>query len=106
MTRSQQILTLYDGTRTTREIADIVGCRIEYVRVVARQRAGRSYSEIDERYKASSRGRATLDKATARANARNKLKRRAYYKVLYDTGDREAARAAFRAAPIWEAAHA
>ncbi len=38
MTKSEQILRLYDGKRSTSEIAAIVGCRSEYVRVVARQR--------------------------------------------------------------------
>lgn len=38
MTKAEQIRQLYDGVRSTREIAEIVGCRLEYVRVVARQR--------------------------------------------------------------------
>ena len=39
MSKKQRILDLYDGVRTTREIAEIVSCLPEYVRVVARQRA-------------------------------------------------------------------
>jgi hypothetical protein len=51
MTKAQQILKLYKaGNRTTGEIADIVGCHQAYVRVVARQRRGIGYSEIDKRY--------------------------------------------------------
>lgn len=46
MTKSDRIRALYDGTRTTREIADIVGCLPSYVRVVCRQRVnGRSPSD-------------------------------------------------------------
>lgn len=61
-TKAQRILDLYDGVRTTREIAAIVGCRPEYVRVVARQRQGTSMSDIDRRYRSSSLGRATFNK--------------------------------------------
>lgn len=51
MTKSQRILELYKtGKYTTRQIADVVDCRTEYVRVVARQRRGRSLSETDLRY--------------------------------------------------------
>ena len=53
-TKSQQIRALYDGVRTTRDIANLVGCRPSYVRVVARQRKG-GVSEIDKRYTAKPR---------------------------------------------------
>jgi hypothetical protein len=50
MTKAQQILDLYDGIRTTTEIAKVVGCDPAYVRVVARQRFGSGQSEIDRRH--------------------------------------------------------
>lgn len=56
MTKIERICQLYaHGIFTTREIADIVSkemgpTRIEYVRVCARQRKGKGYSEIDQRY--------------------------------------------------------
>ena len=56
MTKSAQIMKLYDGRRSTREIAEIVGCLPEYVRIVARQRKGKGQSEIDARYDASKKG--------------------------------------------------
>lgn len=57
MTKSSQILSLYNGIRTTREIAVIVGCDPAYVRVVARQRMGGAESAIDLRYRTSPLGR-------------------------------------------------
>ena len=56
MTKSEQILALYDGKRTTREIADIVGCGVPYVRVVARQRKGGSMSKHDKKYRIKKAG--------------------------------------------------
>ena len=52
MKLKDQIMALYDGKKSTREIADCLGCRIEYVRVVARQRKGQGYSSNDLRYNA------------------------------------------------------
>jgi hypothetical protein len=49
MTKADQILSLYDGKRSTKEIAEIVGCLPEYVRVAARQRKGRP-SKSDRTY--------------------------------------------------------
>jgi hypothetical protein len=63
MTKAQQILALYDGQRTTTEIAEIVGCGTAYVRTVARQRKGAGLSEFDRRYKASPLGRAMQSRA-------------------------------------------
>jgi hypothetical protein len=57
MTKAEKILALYDGKRTTREIADIVGCDTPYVRVVARQRKGTGKSVHDKRYSASPLGK-------------------------------------------------
>lgn len=60
MSKKERILRLYDGQRSTREIAKLVGCLPEYVRVVARQRKGGSYSVADLNYRtrASARQRA------------------------------------------------
>lgn len=57
MTKAARILDLYAKGLSTREIGEVVGCRPEYVRVVARQRMGTSASEIDKRYLSSSLGR-------------------------------------------------
>lgn len=48
------ILRLWGELRepTTREVADIVGCMPEYVRVVVRQRKGTGVSEHDNAYRA------------------------------------------------------
>jgi hypothetical protein len=51
--KASWILDLYDGKRTTREIADMVGCSDAYVRVVARQRGPSGISDIDRRYVSS-----------------------------------------------------
>ena len=63
MTKTQHILSLYDGKRSTSEIAEIVGCHPAYVRVVARQRRGRSHSEVEERYLKKRYGTKTLTAA-------------------------------------------
>lgn len=78
-TKSEQILALHDGKRTPREIADIVGCRPEYVRVVARQRRGSGMSDIDRRYVASPKGQRT---AARMAHLKVSAKA-AYNRVLY-----------------------
>jgi hypothetical protein len=102
MSKAKQIMALYDGKRTTREIADIVGCLPEYVRIVARQRRGAGLSEADKRYSSSSLGKETarkyksdnLDAARSYAATRRR--------VLKKTGDKEKAkekgRAAYKAA--------
>mgnify|MGYP001224228662 CR=1 FL=1 len=57
-TKSSRIMRLYgEGAYTVKEIAEIVGCRPEYVRVVARQRKGSGQSDADRRYEASDLGR-------------------------------------------------
>lgn len=85
MTKAQQILELYDGTRTTNEIAGIVGCRPDYVRVVARQRKGGGQSDIDRRYLQTPAGRkAHLDGVRrwriANPEKYRELNRRSYLK--------------------------
>lgn len=51
MTKAEKIRALYaKDNKTTGEIAKIVGCGPEYVRVVARQRVDRGKSESDKRY--------------------------------------------------------
>jgi hypothetical protein len=54
MTKAEQIRALWkelpDTSERTRIIADRVGCRTEYVRVVARQRVGSGMSAIEKRY--------------------------------------------------------
>lgn len=77
MTKAQRILELYDGVRTTNEIAEIVGCLPAYVRVVARQRKSSGVSESDRRYLTSPLGRTTI---------RQRQKR------VWSSGDRAAAR--------------
>jgi transposase len=74
MTKSAQIMELYAQGLSTREIADKVGCLDSYVRVVARQRKGGSYSESDRKY--VSNYIATGDKDLA-----NKVRRSAYAKA-------------------------
>ena len=53
MTKAQRIRELYKtGQYTTVQIADVVGCRPEYVRVVARQRpASGGMSETERRWR-------------------------------------------------------
>lgn len=73
MTKAEQIRNLYDGKRSTQEIAKIVGCRQEYVRVVALQRVPGGHD----------------------ANAEYQRKWR---QIAREHGCREAARKAYRAA--------
>ena len=63
MTKAQQILDLDNGKRTTRAIADIIGCLPAYVRVVLRQRMGTGESDIDRRYRRSLRRYANVSLA-------------------------------------------
>ena len=93
-TKAQRILALYDGRRTTGEIAEIVGCHSAYVRVVARQRKGNARSEHDHRYANSSLGIATRLKSQERSRPYH----RAYSAALVATADTEAANAAARRA--------
>lgn len=101
MTLAAKIMKLYDGKRTTREIADTLGCRIEYVRVVARQRKGGTRSEIDRRWAHSPLGRATLSAGMRKKYATPEG--RAYY-IAYNAeyrrsgGDTSMARRAANAA--------
>lgn len=69
VTKTGRILELYDGKRTTREIAHIVGTTDAYVRVVARQRKG-SMSATDRRWRASPKGEAALERYKPRRRER------------------------------------
>lgn len=60
MTKSDQIRQLYDGVRTTREIAEIVGCLPEYVRVVARQKRAANTRYAKRRYHSDPEFRAKI----------------------------------------------
>lgn len=50
MTKSEQIRDLYAKGCTVKEIASVVGCREEYVRVCARQRKDGKPSNADLKY--------------------------------------------------------
>jgi hypothetical protein len=94
MTKAEQILALYDGSRSTREIADIVGCDPAYVRVAARQRKGGSRSEIDKRYVASPLGKETKRKIDAAYYEANREYIKSYMRAYYQRRKaREAAHA-------------
>lgn len=71
MTKAARILELYAKGLTTREIADRVGCKPEYVRVVARQRKD-GPSRADKRYAASPKG-----------EVRRERKRQRFYDVYH-----------------------
>lgn len=58
-TKAEYILRLDDGTRSSREIAEIAGCTVSYVRTARQRIAGRS--EYDLAYSA----RKKEQKATA-----------------------------------------
>jgi hypothetical protein len=62
VTKAERILELYDGKRTTGEIARIVGTTDSYVRVVARQRKS-GQSAIDARHYIKKFGGPTLKDA-------------------------------------------
>ena len=102
MTKSEQIMSLYDGQRTTSEIAAIVGCRPSYVRVVARQRQGKGLSDIDRKYRQSPNGSKKHAASQERSLPYRRAYMKAYQEVMRRIGDagkaREAGRAAFRKA--------
>jgi transposase-like protein len=50
-TKSDRIRALYAEGKSVAEIAEIVGCRPEYVRVAARQRAGGKRGVADVNYR-------------------------------------------------------
>jgi hypothetical protein len=87
MTKSAQIMELYAQGLSTREIAEKVGCKIEYVRVVARQRKGFGESENDRRYRRSPLGK----DARSRSDDKYKPKRNMNLRVMRARGDKEAA---------------
>ncbi len=57
VTKAQRILELHGAGMSDKEIAAKVGCHPSYVRVVARQRKGRSMSEYDIRWRNENRER-------------------------------------------------
>lgn len=78
MSKASRIRELYAQGLGTREIADRVGCRIEYVRVAARQRKDGNNSEIDTRYLVNKFG--SLQTAFTVNNERTRERRIAYYR--------------------------
>ena len=102
MSKAKQIMALYDGKRTTREIAEIVGCGDSYVRTVARQRKGLGVSENDRRYRATELGRASRRRADvaklAKRGRQYETANTAYFQVIMATANREAASCAGRKA--------
>ena len=66
MTKSDHIRSLNNGIRTTRDIADIVGCGTSYVRVVLRQRGtDRDPRRYGDRYAANKAARKAYAMALA-----------------------------------------
>lgn len=76
-TKAENIMRLYAKGLSTTEIAEIVGCLPEYVRVVARQRKGWGLSENDRRYRDSPRGQEMM-KRVNEAKREARKARRAY----------------------------
>ncbi len=68
--KAQRIRELYAKGMSTREIADRVGCRSEYVRVVARQRGENGMSEADKRYLQNNREAVYARQAVAKRRYR------------------------------------
>lgn len=68
MNKAEKIRELYAQGLSTREIAGIVGCRTEYVRVVARQRVNGS-SHIERRYLCRRYGTEDIAEAWRRRSA-------------------------------------
>ena len=81
MTKAEQILKLYDGSRTTREIAVLVGTTDSYVRTVARQRKDTGTSEHDRRYLQSSLGKQQTSDRNKRRWATNVNYRLRHYEL-------------------------
>jgi hypothetical protein len=79
MTKAERIRKLYaDGFLSVKEIAALVGCRPEYVRVSARQRAGGRRSTSDQNYEAAGYEKGNREAARAA--------RRAAYRALRESG--------------------
>ena len=69
--KAQRIRALSDGVRSTAEIASLIGCLPEYVRVI-RQRAKATYSKAEAKYLTSKWGEKTVRAAVLKES-------RAYY---------------------------
>ena len=107
MTRAEQIQALNDGKRSTRQIALAVygdspklTTRMAYVRVVMRQRCGKSYcmSIHDRRYQQSDHGREANRKKSRRWAMANRDKCTAIYRRWYQERGGKAWKAAYDAA--------
>ena len=82
MTKSARIRALYAEGKSTREIADIVGCGMSYVRVCARQRInGLSESDIRYRAKLGTNDYTSYQKALFKKNPAYKRRHLAYVKA-------------------------
>lgn len=78
--KAARIVALWDGMRTTKEIADIVGCAPPYVRSVMQRHRGGGMSAGDRNYIGRPEVRFAKSQAT-----------RAAHKVASKTGDRRRA---------------
>ena len=61
MSNAARIRALHAEGKTTREIAEIVGCSVGYARVCARQRDARGRSPYDDTYKGNAIARAGVE---------------------------------------------
>lgn len=76
MTKKAEILHLLSKGHSTREVAEIVGCRSEYVRVASRQRGAAGTSQHDKNY--YQRNRTERDAYVKAWKARNRETVNAY----------------------------
>lgn len=82
MSKATRIRQLYDqGIFSTREIADFLGCSIEYVRVCARQRKNGANSEADKKWRLEKYG--SMQAYYAAMNSNTAEYRRIYYRNRY-----------------------
>jgi hypothetical protein len=91
MTKSQQIMSLYDGKRTTKEIAEIVGCLPAYVRVIRQRASGLDHNDTYQRRLVAQGDRDAARRAAREAHKLGRNRGSAYRKVMLVTG-REALR--------------
>ena len=94
MTKADRIRKLYASGLAVKEIAEMVKCRPEYVRVAARQRADGKRSAADLRF-------VTTRSANADINEARRKGRAAYQAARAAGADRQAASCAYRSA--WSA---
>lgn len=78
-TKAAEIMRLYaHEIFTIQEIAESVGCKPEYVRVVARQRKGSGMSANDRKYQQSDKGRVSHRQRGKAYYQRHRAKKLAY----------------------------